>query len=194
MKRLLDIVLSSIGIFCLLPFGFIISLFVILGSKGPVFYKQKRVGFANKDFGLLKFRSMQTGSDKKGLLTVGNTDSRITKSGSFLRKYKLDELPQLINVLMGDMSLVGPRPEVRKYVNLYNREQLKVLSVRPGITDYASLEYIDEDAILGASDDAEHTYINTIMPKKLALNLKYVKNRSAWVDIKLIFSTIKKIL
>jgi len=193
MKRLLDIVLSSIGIFCLLPFGLAISLFVILGSKGPVFYKQKRVGFANKDFGLLKFRSMQTGSDKKGLLTVGNTDSRITKNGSFLRKYKLDELPQLINVLIGDMSLVGPRPEVRKYVDLYTPEQLKALSVRPGITDYASLEFIDEDAILGASDDAEHTYINTIMPKKLALNLKYVRDRSTWVDIKLIFSTIKNI-
>ena len=167
---------------------------VVFGSKGPVFYKQQRVGKGNKEFGLLKFRSMQTGSDKKGLLTVGNSDSRITKTGGFLRKYKLDELPQLINVLFGDMSLVGPRPEVRKYVDMYSEEQLKVLTVRPGITDYASLEYIDEDAVLGASSDAEQTYIDTIMPAKLKLNLKYVKEQSTLVDIKLIFATMNKIL
>jgi len=194
MKRLLDLVLSSIGILFLLPLGLILAILVVVGSKGPVFYKQKRVGFGGKDFGLLKFRSMKTGSDKKGLLTVGNSDSRITKTGGFLRKYKLDELPQLINVLFGDMSLVGPRPEVRKYVDMYSAEQRKVLSVRPGITDYASIEYIDEDAVLGASENAEQTYINTIMPAKLKLNLKYVKEQSTWVDIKLIFATIKKIL
>jgi lipopolysaccharide/colanic/teichoic acid biosynthesis glycosyltransferase len=194
MKRFLDIILSFIGIICLLPLGAVLSAFVLVGSKGPVFYKQQRVGRKNTNFNLLKFRSMQTGSDKKGLLTVGNSDSRITKTGGFLRKYKFDELPQLINVLVGDMSLVGPRPEVRKYVEMYSTEQQKVLTVRPGITDYASLEYIDEDAILGASSDAEHTYVHIIMPAKLALNLKYVQEQSTWVDIKLIFSTIKQIM
>ncbi|MFT6715678.1 MAG: lipopolysaccharide/colanic/teichoic acid biosynthesis glycosyltransferase [Saprospiraceae bacterium] len=193
MKRFLDIILSFLGILCLLPFGVILTALVVSGSKGPVFYKQQRVGRGNKDFGLLKFRSMKTGSDKKGLLTVGNTDSRITKTGGFLRKYKLDELPQLINVLLGEMSLVGPRPEVRKYVDMYSDEQLKVLSVRPGITDYASLEYIDEDAVLGAAEDAEKTYITTIMPAKLILNLKYVKEQNVWVDIKLILATLAKI-
>ncbi|MFT6747231.1 MAG: lipopolysaccharide/colanic/teichoic acid biosynthesis glycosyltransferase [Glaciecola sp.] len=194
MKRLIDITLASIGLLLLLPFGVIIAAFVLFGSKGPVFYIQQRVGLRNMDFGLLKFRSMQTGSDKKGLLTVGNSDSRITKTGKFLRKYKLDELPQLINVLFGDMSLVGPRPEVRKYVDMYDEQQRKVLSVRPGITDYASLEYIDEDAVLGNSPEPELTYINTLMPAKLKLNLKYVQEQSTWVDIKLIFATIKKIL
>jgi lipopolysaccharide/colanic/teichoic acid biosynthesis glycosyltransferase len=193
-KRLLDIVLSFCGVVILMPFGLILACLVVLGSKGPVFYKQQRVGKGNQDFSLLKFRSMRTGSDKKGLLTVGNSDSRITSTGVFLRKYKLDELPQLINVLMGDMSLVGPRPEVRKYVDMYSKEQLKVLSLRPGITDYASLEYIDEDALLGASSDPEKTYIQAIMPKKLELNLRYVQEQSTLVDIKLIFATIKKIL
>lgn len=193
MKRSLDIFLSTIGILCLLPIGIILSLLVLFGSKGPIFYKQQRVGKDNKDFSLLKFRSMKTGSDKSGLLTVGNTDSRITKTGVYLRKYKLDELPQLLNVFYGHMSLVGPRPEVRKYVNLYTEEQKKVLTVRPGITDFASLEYIDEDAILGNSDDPEKTYINTIMPAKLMLNLKYVREQSTLVDIKLILATIRKI-
>lgn len=193
MKRSLDIFLSTIGILCLLPIGVILSLLVLIGSKGPIFYKQQRVGKDNKDFSLLKFRSMKTGSDKSGLLTVGNTDSRITKTGVYLRKYKLDELPQLLNVFYGHMSLVGPRPEVRKYVDLYSEEQKKVLTVRPGITDFASLEYIDEDAILGNSDDPEKTYINTIMPAKLMLNLKYVREQSTLVDIKLILATIRKI-
>lgn len=193
MKRLLDITLASIGLLFLVPFGLIVAIFVAFGSKGPVFYRQQRVGLGNIDFGLLKFRSMHTGSDKKGLLTVGNTDSRITKTGQFLRKYKLDELPQLINVLLGDMSLVGPRPEVRKYVDMYSEEQRKVLSVRPGITDYASLEYFDEDALIGASTQPEQTYIDTIMPAKLKLNLKYVREQNTWVDIKLIFATVRKI-
>lgn len=154
---------------------------------------QTRVGKNNKDFKLFKFRSMTVGSDKKGLLTIGN-DSRITKVGSFIRKYKLDEFAQLINVLKGDMSLVGPRPEVRKYVNLYNEEQLKVLNIKPGITDYASLEYFDENELLGASQNPEETYIKEVMPHKLELNKKYLENPNILHDIKLILRTLQKII
>lgn len=193
MKRILDIIFSLFGICLLLPFGVLIALLVVFGSKGPVFYKQQRVGLGNVNFGLLKFRSMYTNSDKKGLLTVGNDDQRITKIGGFLRRYKLDELPQLLNVLKGDMSIVGPRPEVRKYVDLYSPAQLKVLSVRPGITDYASLEFIDEDGVLGQATDPESTYIKEIMPAKLELNLKYVQDQSLVLDIRLIFATLAKI-
>lgn len=193
-KRLFDIILSFIGISFLLPFGILLSLAVFLGSKGPIFYIQKRVGRHNQDFGLFKFRTMFVDSDKKGLLTVGNNDNRITKTGGFLRKYKLDELPQLLNVLLGDMSLVGPRPEVRKYVDLYNPEQLKVLDVQPGITDFASIEFIDENRILGESDNPEETYINDVMPAKLRLNLKYVEEKSISTDVKIILKTLQKII
>jgi lipopolysaccharide/colanic/teichoic acid biosynthesis glycosyltransferase len=160
----------------------------------PIFYIQTRVGKNNKDFKLFKFRTMQTNADVKGLLTVGGRDSRVTSIGYYLRKYKLDELPQLFNVLIGNMSLVGPRPEVRKYVDLYTLEQKEVLSVKPGITDFASLEYINENEMLSQSSYPEETYINEIMPAKLALNAKYIQQQGFSVDLKIIFSTILKIL
>lgn len=193
MKRLFDIFFSSIGLVALLPFLLVIALFIILDSKGGIFYKQLRVGLNGKDFLLLKFRSMRTDSDKKSLLTVGH-DTRITPVGHFIRKYKIDELPQLINVLLGDMSLVGPRPEVRKYVDLYNNEQKKVLSVKPGITDYASIEYSNENELLGKAENPEQVYINEIMPAKLKLNLKYIAEKGMITDIKIIANTLLKIL
>jgi lipopolysaccharide/colanic/teichoic acid biosynthesis glycosyltransferase len=192
-KRLFDILLSFFAIIVLLPFFIIISLLIVLSSRGGIFYTQKRVGKDNRDFNLYKFRTMVPGAHKSGLLTVGGRDPRITKVGYFLRKYKLDELPQLLNILKGDMSIVGPRPEVRKYVELYNDEQLKVLSVRPGLTDYASLEYINENEILGKSDDPEALYINKVMPEKLQLNLKYIKEKSLITDLKIILKTVAKI-
>ncbi|MCW8897439.1 MAG: sugar transferase [Flavobacteriales bacterium] len=194
MKRLMDIFFSLIGLIVLFPLFLIIALIITLDSKGGVFYKQTRVGKDGKDFKLFKFRSMAVGSDKKGLLTVGGNDSRITKPGYFIRKYKIDELPQLINVFIGDMSLVGPRPEVRKYVDLYNQEQQKVLSVKPGITDYASIAYINENEVLGRSLNPEKTYIEEVMPSKLKLNLKYIGEKSVVTDIKIIFRTIAKII
>ena len=194
MKRLFDIILCLTGILFLLPLGLILSISVLIGSKGPVFYIQQRVGKNNQDFGLFKFRTMFVNSDKKGLLTVGNSDKRITKTGGFLRKFKLDELPQLINVLIGDMSIVGPRPEVRKYVEMYNDEQQKILSIRPGITDYASIEFIDENRILGESEDPETTYIKEVMPAKLKLNAKYLAEQGVVTDIKIILMTLKKIV
>ncbi len=190
MKRIFDFVCSFCGLLVLLPVFIFISLWVGLTSKGGVFYKQKRVGKNNKDFSLYKFRSMAVGSDKKGLLTVGGKDSRITKAGYYLRKYKLDELPQLLNVLKGDMSLVGPRPEVRKYVDMYTKEQMKVLSVRPGITDPASIKYRNENELLSKVDNPEKYYIENIMPDKISLNLQYIESRSLFGDIQLIFKTI----
>lgn len=192
-KRCFDIFASFIGLLLLSPFFIIISIVIILDSRGGVFYKQVRVGKNNVDFKLFKFRSMSTGSDKKGLLTVGGRDSRITRSGYFIRKYKLDELPQLLNVLFGDMSLVGPRPEVRKYVDMYNAEQMKVLSVKPGITDYASIEYSNENELLAKSSEPEKTYIDEIMPAKLLLNQKYIAEQGLLTDLKIIFKTIAKI-
>lgn len=194
MKRAFDIFFSLIGIVLLLPCFFIIGLFIALDSKGGIFYKQTRVGLNGKDFPLLKFRSMRTDADKKGLLTVGGHDSRITRVGYFIRKYKIDELPQLINVLLGDMSLVGPRPEVRKYVDLYNNEQKKVLSVKPGITDYASIEYSNESELLGKAKDPEQVYIREIMPAKLKLNLRYIEEKGMITDLKIILNTLLKIL
>jgi lipopolysaccharide/colanic/teichoic acid biosynthesis glycosyltransferase len=194
MKRLFDIFFSLIGLIILfIPF-LIISLIIMLDSKGGVFYRQVRVGKDGKDFRLFKFRSMRTDSDKAGLLTVGGRDSRITRSGYYIRKYKIDELPQLINVLIGDMSLVGPRPEVRKYVDMYNSEQKQVLTVKPGITDFASIEYSDENAILGKASDPEKVYIEEIMPHKLDLNMKYIREQGILTDFKVIFKTIFKIL
>ncbi len=194
MKRIFDLVLSAIFLILLAPLFIFIAIRIKLDSKGSVFYKQVRVGFNGKDFGIYKFRTMFVGSDKKGLLTVGGNDARITTPGLFLRKYKLDELPQLINVFFGDMSIVGPRPEVRKYVDLYSKEQLQVLSVKPGITDYASIEYSKENEILAKATDPEATYINEIMPAKLALNQKYISEQSFVTDLKIILQTLVKIV
>lgn len=193
LKRIFDIVFSFLGIIVLLPIFIIISLLVGFSSRGGVFYKQKRVGKDNKDFTLYKFRSMKVNSDKKQLITVGEKDNRVTKIGYFIRKYKIDELPQLFNVLRGDMSFVGPRPEVRYYVDMYSDEQKQVLSVRPGITDIASIEYRNENAILEKADNPQEFYIKEVMPKKLELNRQYIISQSFIGDIKLILKTIKSI-
>ena len=189
MKRLFDIISSGIGLLILSPLFLIVAIWVKLDSPGPVFYKQVRVGRNNKDFYLYKFRSMRVGSDKKGLITVGGHDPRVTRSGYYIRKYKLDEFPQLINVFKGDMSLVGPRPEVRKYVDLYTPEQMHVLDVRPGITDLASIRYRNENELLAKASDPEQYYRDVIMQDKLRINLEYVRNHSFWGDIRLIFKT-----
>lgn len=194
LKRVFDIFFSFIGLVILSPFLIIIGLLIAIDSPGGAFYKQVRVGKNNKDFNLFKFRSMRTGADKKGLLTVGGRDSRITKMGYFIRKYKIDELPQLLNVFFGDMSLVGPRPEVRKYVDLYNEYQKQVLSIKPGITDYASIEYSKENELLGKAENPEQVYIDEIMPAKLKLNLKYIAEQGIITDLKIIFKTFAKIL
>ena len=194
MIRFFDFILSLVGLVVLAPIFIVLAIWIKIDSKGPVFYKQVRVGRNGIDFGLFKFRSMVVDADKKGLITVGGRDPRITRSGYFIRKYKLDELPQLINVLVGDMSLVGPRPEVRKYVDLYTDEQQKVLSVKPGITDYASIEYMDENEILGKSRDPEKTYIEEIMPEKIKYNMKYIQNKNVSEYFKVIFLTLLKIV
>ena len=181
MIRFFDFILSLVGLVVLAPIFIVLAIWIKIDSKGPVFYKQVRVGQNGIDFGLFKFRSMVVDADKKGLITVGGRDPRITRSGYFIRKYKLDELPQLINVLLGDMSLVGPRPEVRKYVELYTDEQQKVLSVKPGITDYAS-------------NDPEKTYIEEIMPEKIKYNMKYIQNKNVSEYFKIIFLTLLKIV
>lgn len=193
MKRLFDILFASFVLLCFLPFGIIISLWIVLGSNGGAFYRQVRVGQNGKDFELLKFRTMRPNADSTGKLTVGMRDPRITSVGFFLRKYKLDEFPQFWNVLIGDMSIVGPRPEVREYVNLYNADQQRVLLAKPGITDYASLEYFTENEILGASETPEKTYIQEVMPAKLKLNLKYIDQISLGTDLKIIGLTFLKI-
>lgn len=193
-KRLFDLMITIPMLLLVSPFFLIIALLIKLGSKGPVFYMQTRVGINSRDFKIFKFRTMQMNADKAGLLTVGGRDPRVTPIGYFLRKYKLDELPQLLNVLFGSMSLVGPRPEVRKYVDLYNTAQQKVLSVKPGITDYASIEYSEENDLLAKSNDPERTYIDEIMPAKLLLNQKYIAEKSLTTDIKIIWLTFKKII
>ena len=193
-KRLFDIVFSLIGLILLLPLLLIIALIIKVESKGSVFYKQVRVGKNNTNFKIFKFRTMFIGSDKKGLLTVGNKDPRVTKTGYFLRKYKLDELPQLINVLLGNMSFVGPRPEVRHYVNFYSKDDLIILTVKPGITDYASIYFRNEVEILKGSDNPEKLYIEQILPKKIALNKHYIENNNLLTDIKIILRTILTII
>ncbi len=193
MKRFFDFTISLLGLLITSPFLLIISTIIVIDSKGDVFFRQIRVGRNNQDFYIYKFRTMYMNSDELGLLTVGKRDPRVTRFGYYLRKYKLDEFPQLINVLIGEMSFVGPRPEVRKYVDLYTPEQMKILDVRPGITDYASIEYSNENEILAKSQFPEKTYIENIMPEKLKLNQKYISDSSLLTDIKLIFSTIIKI-
>ncbi|WP_417198716.1 sugar transferase [Bizionia sp.] len=194
LKRLFDIVFSLLGIILSLPLLLLIALILKLESKGPIFYKQTRVGKGNSDFKIFKFRTMFIGSDKKGLLTVGDKDPRVTKTGFFLRKYKLDELPQLINVFLGSMSFVGPRPEVRHYVNYYSVDDMEILSVKPGITDYASIAFRDEAELLKTAKNMESFYINTILPQKIALNKKYINSASLLVDFKIIIKTIQTIM
>ena len=193
LKRSFDIFFSFFGLIILSPLFLLIFVMVKTDSKGSVIYKQTRVGKNGKDFAVLKFRSMKQDSDSKGLLTVGGKDPRITKTGYFIRKYKLDELPQLINVLKGDMSFVGPRPEVRKYVLLYDEVQKKVLDVNPGITDVASIKYRNENELLEGSEDPETFYIKEIMPVKLKMNLEYINDRSFFKDIKVILNTLKTV-
>lgn len=194
MKRIFDVTASGLGLLLLSPLFLIVAIWIKLDSPGPVFYRQTRVGRYNKDFRLLKFRSMRIGSDKKGLITVGGRDPRVTRSGYYIRKYKLDELPQLINVFKGDMSLVGPRPEVRKYVDLYTPEQLHVLDVRPGITDMASIRYRNENELLEQAADPEQFYRDTVMQDKLRINLEYVSDHSFFKDIKIILMTFKAVV
>lgn len=193
MKRLFDLVFSIIGIICLIPILLITSLLIHLTSKGGVFYRQVRVGKNNIDFKILKFRTMKVASDKLGLLTVGNKDPRVTKVGYYLRKYKLDELPQLFNVFIGEMSFVGPRPEVRKYVDLYSKNQLGVLKVKPGITDLASIKFRNENELLSVQNDPDNYYIDVIMPKKIEINLNYLLKRNLIKDIGIIIQTFKAI-
>lgn len=194
MIRLFDILFSTIGLLVLSPLFLVIYIIIIIESKGGGFYSQTRVGKNGIPFAIYKFRSMRTDADKHGLITVGGRDPRITRIGYYIRKYKIDELPQLWNVLVGDMSLVGPRPEVQKYVDLYTEEQRKVLSVRPGITDYASIEYVDENILLAKSDDPDKTYIEVVMPAKIKLNMKYINNKSLKEYFKIIFLTLAKIV
>lgn len=194
MIRLFDILFSAIGLIILSPLFVILWLLIKMESKGPGLFVQERIGLNGKPFGLYKFRSMRTDSESESLITIGDNDHRITRIGHFIRKYKLDELPQLLNVLKGDMSLVGPRPEVRKYVELYTAEQRKVLNVKPGITDYASIEYVNENELLGNADDPDRVYVEQVMPKKLELNMRYIQDRSLCQYFKIIFLTIKSIV
>ena len=189
MKRLFDIVASGFGLIVLSPLFLVLAIWIKLDSKGPVFYRQVRVGRHNKDFRIFKFRSMRVGSDKGSLVTIGGHDSRITRSGYIIRKFKFDELPQLINVFVGDMSLVGPRPEVRHYVDYWTPEQMHVLDVRPGITDPASIKFRNENELMEQAEDPEKYYIEVIMQEKIRLYLEYVEKHSFFYDIALIFKT-----
>lgn len=194
MIRFFDFLFSFVGVILLSPLLIIVYFIIVLESKGGGIYTQQRVGLHGVEFKLFKFRSMTVDSDKKGLITIGGNDERITNIGLFIRKFKIDELPQLFNVLLGDMSIVGPRPEVRKYVDLYTNVQRKVLNVKPGITDYASIEYANENEILGKADDPDKMYIYVIMPAKIELNIKYIENKSLKEYFKIIFLTFLKIV
>ncbi len=192
-KNIFDFIFGLIGLIILSPIILIISIIVKMTSDGPVFFLQKRVGLNGKPFSIFKFRTMVDNAENEGLKITTDSDERITKVGSFLRKFKLDELPQIFNILNGDMSFVGPRPEVPKYVSLYTLEQRRVLTVKPGVTDLASIIFKNENELLGQSEDPERTYIEKIMPEKLRINLEYVENISLFNDIRLIFKTIKEV-
>ena len=194
MIRFFDIIFSIIGLVILSPIFTVLYLLIRIESQGGGFYSQERIGKNGKPFKLYKFRSMRIGSDKKGLITIGEKDNRITKTGFILRKYKLDELPQLWNVFIGDMSLVGPRPEVKKYTDLYTDEQRQVLKVRPGITDWASIKYVDENKILGEAKDPDEAYVTLIMPNKIKLNMVYINHQTLGEYFKIIFTTFKEIV
>ncbi|HEX9599993.1 MAG TPA: sugar transferase [Mariniflexile sp.] len=193
-KRLFDVICAIIGLIILAPFLLLISILIKLDSKGPILFIQGRVGKNNRDFNIYKFRTMRIQSESKGLLTLGNHDSRITKVGYVLRRYKIDEFPQLINILKGDMSFVGPRPELRYYVNFYNEDDMKIFKVRPGITGLASLKYRNEVELLKAAENPEEFFIKTIIPDKLKFNKEYIKKRNFFFDLKLIFITIIKVV
>ena len=190
MKRTFDIIASGLGLVVLCPLFLILAIWIKLDSKGPVFFRQVRVGRYNKDFRIFKFRSMRVGSDKGSLVTIGGHDPRVTRSGYFIRKFKFDELPQLINVLIGDMSLVGPRPEVRHYVDYWTPEQMHVLDVRPGITDPASIKFRNENELMEQAENPEKYYIEVIMQEKIKLYLEYVEKHSFMYDLGLIFKTL----
>ena len=194
MKRAFDFLFSLFILVLFFPIGFVISILILFSSPGGIFYMQERIGRQGLPFKLYKFRSMRIDADQSGKLTVGMKDPRITQVGIFIRKYKLDEFPQFINVLRGEMSIVGPRPEVREFVALYTDTQKKVLEVKPGITDYASIEYFNENELLAASDDPKKTYIEDIMPDKLKINQKYLANPTLSHDLKIIFMTILRVL
>lgn len=193
LKRTFDLVFVIPGLIVLSPVMVFIALWIAIDSRGGILYRQTRVGKDGRDFLIYKFRTMHVHADKLGLLTVGGKDKRVTKAGFYLRKYKLDELAQLINVLNGSMSLVGPRPEVRKYVDLYTDEQRKVLSVKPGITDRASIIYRNENELLAKAPDPEQFYIKEVMPEKLKLNLTYIENNNLLTDLRIILQTIRKL-
>ncbi len=194
MKRVFDIVVSVIILSVFLPFGILLSIAILLESRGGVFYRQERVGRFGKTFRLWKFRTMRKNADKLGKLTVGMRDPRITRVGYFIRKVKLDEFPQFLNVLSGEMSIVGPRPEVQEYVDLYTPEQREILNVKPGITDYASLEYFKENELLGKAENPRETYIHEVMPAKIELNKKYIANPTLGTDISIMWKTFLKII
>ena len=194
MKRIFDVIASGLGLIVLSPLFLILAIWIKLDSKGPVFYRQVRVGHKNKDFRILKFRSMRVGADKGSLVTIGGRDPRVTKSGYWIRKFKLDELPQLINVFIGDMSLVGPRPEVRHYVDYWTPEQMHVLDVRPGITDPASIKFRNENELMEKAEDPEKYYIEVIMQEKIKLYLEYVEHHTFFGDIGLVFKTFWTII
>lgn len=193
-KRLFDIAVSFAILLVFFPLGCVLSICILLESKGGVFYRQERIGQFGVPFYLFKFRTMRPDSDRLGTLTVGMRDPRITRIGYFIRKYKLDEFPQFLNVIRGEMSIVGPRPETREYVDHYTPEQAKILEVKPGITDYASLEYFDENRILGESTNPKETYIHEIMPAKLILNQKYLDNPNLKTDIQIMWMTFLKVI
>jgi lipopolysaccharide/colanic/teichoic acid biosynthesis glycosyltransferase len=191
-KRIFDIVSSFFFLVLIFPLFILVSILIKIDSKGPIFFKQIRVGKNNKDFLLLKFRTMRVDQKNSSLITVGN-DSRITNVGNFLRKYKLDELPQLINILKGEMSVVGPRPEVRKYVDLYSNSQLAILNVKPGLTDPSSIKFSNESELLGTAENPEKYYIETLMPLKIVISLNYIRTQSFVGDLRIIFQTFSKI-
>lgn len=194
MKRFLDILASLLALLIFSPVLLIFGLLIILEDGWPILFKQERIGLGAKPFVMYKLRSMRNRKEGGMAITVGNRDPRVLRVGGIIRKYKLDEIPQLINVLKGEMSLVGPRPEVPKYVAMYNEKQRKVLSIRPGITDLASIAYRNENEILAESDNPEQTYINEVMPNKLDLNLEYVRRRSLVYDLQLILKTLRVVI
>ncbi len=194
MKRLFDIVISTVSIVVLSPLLCLLAVLIKIDSDGPVFYRGERTGLRGKMFRIFKFRTMVVNAENVGGQSTSNADPRITRIGHFLRRYKLDELPQFFNVFKGDMSMVGPRPEVKRFTDMYSAEEKCILSVRPGITDWASIMFSDEGAILAAYPDADKAYMEVIRPQKLKLQLQYVHERSFFKDIAIVFQTVSKVL